>query len=338
MKLLICAQAVDRNDLQVGFFHQWIEELSSHFESVTVLCLREGVWALPKNIGVYPLGEGTLLRVARLLRYSIMLRVRYDAVFVHQGEEFVLAGGWLWFLLRKPVYLWRNHYHGSLLTRLAAIFCTKLFHTSRYSYTAPLAKSMRMPVGVDTGLFRDVGGRRENSILFYARFAPSKRPHVFIEALELLREQGDVFRASLVGTPLPQDRPYAKEVWRKAKELSLLNSVEFGEGRPYGEGPAVFSAHEIFVNLSSSGMYDKMIFEAAACGCLVLAHSADWREAAGEDLTFDGSARDLSEKLHSLLARSSDEKMKLQNKIRHIAQEHSLSKVALMLARELHGR
>lgn len=32
----------------------------------------------------------------------------------------------------------------------------------------------------------------------------------------------------------------------------------------------MYNNHEIFVNLSPSGMYDKTIFEAMACECLVL--------------------------------------------------------------------
>src|SRR5262249_8432937 len=36
-------------------------------------------------------------------------------------------------------------------------------------------------------------------------------------------------------------------------------------------------SHEFFVNMSSNGMYDKTIFEAAACGCVILVSNDNLR-------------------------------------------------------------
>ena len=57
MKLLICTQAVDREDSVLGFFHSWIREFAKHYESVTVICLYKGEYDLPENVKILSLGK-----------------------------------------------------------------------------------------------------------------------------------------------------------------------------------------------------------------------------------------------------------------------------------------
>src|SRR3989344_4453775 len=191
MRLLICTQAVDRNDPVLGFFHRWLEELSKHYDRIIVVCLRSGKHTLPANVEVVTLkGRFRLLRALEVCSVAFGRRKEYEAVFVHMSQEFVLAAGWLWKMLGKRVYLWRNHYAGSILTDIAAAFSTKVFCTSKYSYTAKYGKTVRMPVGIDTDIFvlaADIS-RNPNSILSLGRVAPSKKLHVLIEALALLKK------------------------------------------------------------------------------------------------------------------------------------------------------
>ena len=107
MKLLITTQAVDLDDPVLGFFHRWIEELSKRFDTISVICLKEGRHSLPANVSVYSLGkEGGVSRIAYVLnfyRYIWKLRNDYDAVFVHMNQEYVLLGWKFWWLLGKRV-------------------------------------------------------------------------------------------------------------------------------------------------------------------------------------------------------------------------------------------
>ena len=57
MRLLICTQAIDKNDPILGFFHRWVIEFAKHFEHISVICLREGTHTLPENVSVYSLGK-----------------------------------------------------------------------------------------------------------------------------------------------------------------------------------------------------------------------------------------------------------------------------------------
>ena len=311
MKLLIVTQAVDSEDPILGFFVRWIEELAKQVERVEVVCLREGKHTLPANVRVYSLGKerrsaSSLVYAIRFKKLVWQLRRDYDAVFVHMNQEYILIGGWLWKLLGKRIYLWRNHYAGSWLTDVAAAFCVKVFCTSKRSYTAKYKKTVIMPVGVDTErFFPDAKtARKPRSILFFSRMSPSKRPEMLLEALKLLAERGVEFSADFYGSPLPKDQSYYDELVKKADTPDLKRRVSFYPSIPNDQAPGLYRTHEIFVNASPSGMLDKTIFEAAASGCIVLAASADFAESAGETSHFN-SVRELADRIESILTHPS---------------------------------
>lgn len=287
MRLLVVTQVVDTGDPVLGFFVRWIEELAKRVEGVDVICLREGVYRLPDNVRVHSLGKergaaGRTVYAWRFLALVWRLRRAYDAVFVHMNQEYVLIAGWLWKLWGKHIYLWRNHYAGSLLTDGAAILCTKIFCTSRYSYTMKYAQAVRMPVGVDTERFYTDkrAFRTPHSILFLARMSPSKRPDMLVDALAELMRAGIAFTATFVGSPAPSDRAYYDTLQRRVRECALFDCVTFLPAVPNSRAPDLYRTHDIFVNTSPSGMFDKTLFEAAACGCRVLASSADIHQGA----------------------------------------------------------
>lgn len=339
MKLLIVTQTIDSEDPVLGFFHRWVEEFSKHTERIEVICLKEGKRdGLPQNVRVHSLGkEKGPPRFARRLRYAIRfkwlawrLRHDYDAVFVHMNQEYVLIAGPLWKMLGKPVYMWRNHYAGSWLTDLAAAFCTKVFCTSKHSHTAKYKKTILMPVGVDTERFSpdERVERKPRSILFLGRISPSKRPEMLIDALATLAREGQIFTASIVGSPLPQDEAYYESLKEKARSLSLASSISFLPGVPNYATPNLYRAHEIFVNTSPSGMLDKTIFEAAACGCRVLASSDDFAELAGKDAYFDSNERLVAHLLEAL-------EKPFSPKLDGLVKVHSLKMLAECLIRAL---
>lgn len=310
MRLLIITQAVDSNDPVLGFFVRWIEELSKRFEHVEVVCLKEGKHDLPENVRVHSLGKergrpslGSLSYAWRFLSLVWRLRNGYDAVFVHMNQEYILIAGWLWKLLGKPIYLWRNHYAGSWLTDVAASFCEKVFCTSRDSYTAKYKKTVLMPVGVNTERFKPDPSieRKPGSILFLARMAPSKRPEMLLDALAMLVRDGVEFNADFVGSPLAKDEAYYEALKERARPLG--SRVAFLPGVPNAETPQLYQSHQVFVNCSPSGMLDKTLFEAAACGAIVLSSSQDFAELVGLEGHFR-TVQELARKLTNALVRT----------------------------------
>lgn len=335
MKLLFITQVVDKNDLVQGSYHEWITALAEHYERVSVMCLFKGEHALPKNVTLYSLGKEVwgarwYARAVYLYRFYAYLLTRsheYDRVLVHMNEEYVILGKPLWVLFGKRVSMWRNHYAGSLRTWLASMFCSAVFYTSQQSYTARFKQGIKMPVGVDTNrFFVDTSiPRASNSILFLARIAPSKRAHVLIEALSVLKEKRIAFTATLCGPSLPQDYDYAASLKKRTDELGLSEHVVFMDAVPNRETVRLYQSHEYFVNCSPSGMFDKTMFEAAACGALVLASSDDFsKETNGYSaFTFD-DAVSLSQRLAYYLQHSEDHLVEYRKVLSDVVSRHSL--------------
>jgi glycosyltransferase involved in cell wall biosynthesis len=170
--------------------------------------------------------------------------------------------------------------------------------------------------------------RKRNSILSLGRIAPSKRVDILLRALNTLKNRA--FSAAVYGEPLPKDIGYRDSLERLSKELRL--DVQFHSGVPNQKTPEIYSAHDIFVNCSMSGMYDKTIFEAAACGCIVLASSRDFGELAGKQFEFSGAESDLTERLQELLSMNEGDKEKARSKLMSAIQKHSLAELGKRLA------
>ena len=283
MRLLIITQKVDQNDPILGFFHSWIAEFATVFKSVVAICLFKGSFDLPDNVAVLSLGKekwkSKIKYIFLLFYFSVRYFNRYDAVFVHMNEEYVVLAGWLWRVMGKKVYMWRNHHAGNRMTDVASLFCNNVFCTSKYSYTAKYAKTIRMPLGINTNVFkRDQTVQRvPRSILSLGRIAPSKNLDIFIGALGLLKDAGHMFTASIYGDALPKDAAYMETLKKQVVTHGLADRVTFHAGIPNTQTPRVYSAHEVFVNVSSNGMYDKTIAEAMACGCVSLASNDNLR-------------------------------------------------------------
>ena len=309
MKLLILTQVIDTEELALSFFHRWVEELATRFDSIIVICLKEGKHALPKNVQVYSLGKETgpsrLKYVINFYKYIWALRNSYDKVFVHMNEEYVLLGGWLWWLLRKPVMMWRNHHAGTIKTDIAMFFCAKIFCTSRFSYTVRSKKTMLMPVGVDTKRFSfdPHTVRIPHSILFLSGIWETKRPEMLIDALEIVHKKGVEFVAHIYGSPLPNGGAYYQGLKDRSANAGLSDVVAFHAGVPNEAARELFRSHEIFVNCSLSGMFDKAMFEAAACGCRVLAVSDDFASLANDPDTHFTTAEELADRLIKALGK-----------------------------------
>ena len=343
MRILILTQKIGVNDPVLGFFHSWVEEFAKNFEKITLICLEKGECNLPANVKVLSLGKEKLsdnsfkLSALRKIRYAIYFwkyiwreRKNYDFVFVHMNQEYVLLGGIFWKIFGKKIYMWRNHYSGSFITDIAAAFCAKVFCTSKYSYTAKYKNRVLMPVGVDTSKFIKLESSKvykvRNSILFLGRIAPSKNVHIFIEALGLLKKQGIDFNADIYGDALPRDIPYFDKIKSRVRELGLEGVLKFYAGVPNHQTPEIYNTREIFVNLSPSGMYDKTIFEAMACGCLVLASNDNLKGQIDTRLVIDDrDAEEAAKRISVILSLSEEDKQKIISDNIRFAETHSLN-------------
>lgn len=348
MRLLICTQVVDEHDPRLSFVTGWLREFSAHFERIQVVCLKRGAFDPPTNVAVQSLGKeimpASVVRIVSRLRYAgrfmravWRLRDEYDVVLVHMNQEYVLLAGILWLLMGKRVYLWRNHYAGSYLTLVASLFCTKVFCTSRYSYTRRFKNTVIMPVGVEVEAFaRAQGSRVPRSILSFGRVSPSKHVDVLIEAVRTLHNQTIPFSLSIYGDSLPEEGEFLESLRQAVAAAHLDGDIVFEGGVPHDAAPQVFARHDVFVNLSRSGMLDKTIFEACAAGCVVLAVSEDFKAVVDERLHIASlNPSHVAERIRAVLAMSSDEKDRIREGLRRLSQEHSIGNLARALVSEM---
>lgn len=279
MKLLILTQTLDKNDPVLGFFHRWVEEFAMHFEKITVICLGKGKIFLPANVSVYSLGKeervSKLTYLWRFYKYIWTLRHEYDKVFVHMNQEYVLLGFIDWFLMGKPIYLWRNHAQGNFSTRVAVWLSKKVFCTSPHSFTARFKKTELMPVGVDTEFFKPDPNiaRKPNSVLFLGDIRPVKKVLEFLQWLE-----STPYIATLAG-PI-RDKAYGELVQHRvlhSKKVKWVGPVT------QTEALKLYQSHEIYVNKTPVGSFDKTIVEAAAAGCKLIVDNPDARNLNPED-------------------------------------------------------
>lgn len=343
MRLLILTQKVDINDSVLGFFHRWIIEFAKHCELVTVIALGVGEYHLPNNVRVFSLGkERGVSRFGYILNFYRLIwreRKNYDTVFVHMNQEYVLLGGPIWKLLGKKITMWRNHYAGSLLTRVAMFLSDTLFCTSKYSFTARSKKTVLMPVGIDTDTFKKEYQivKKPNSVLFLARISPSKKPHLIIEALHLLQNEGVSFTANFYGNPVPKDVSYLNSLKEKVKEYSLEDYISFKSGIPNSETPRVYGSHTVFINTSPSGMYDKTIFEAMACEGLILTSNLNLKGQINDIFLFkEDDIYYFAQKLKAILSLDTDTQEKHGKILRnYVVEKQSLSLLAHALKNNL---
>ncbi|MBI2086870.1 MAG: glycosyltransferase family 4 protein [Candidatus Zambryskibacteria bacterium] len=270
MKLLIITQKMAKNDPILGFFHRWLEEFAKNFEKVTVICLEKGEFNLP-TVKVLSLGkesgESKIKYLWNFYKYIWHERKNYDAVFVHMNQEYVLLGWKFWKLWGKKIYLWRNHAKGNIFTDLAVLLSHKVFCTSPSSYTARFKKTTLMPVGVDTDFFKPNPSvpKIPNSVLFLGRITPVKRVLEFINWVK-----GTQYQATIAGPVLSEDREYGEQVKR-----NLTDKIKFIGPVTREEALKLYQTHELYVNKTPAGSFDKTIFEAVACGMKLMVDNPD---------------------------------------------------------------
>jgi hypothetical protein len=338
MRLLVLTQSIDRNDPTLGFMHRWIEKFSERFEKVTVICLKKGDYTLPHDVEVLSLGKELkaesykLKAFFRFYKYIWQKRKNYDAVFVHMNEEYVLLGGLLWRIWGKPVYFWRNHVEGSWRTRIAGRLSKSVFYTSPQSYTAQFKNAVQMPVGIDTDRFAFGDGPREG-VLILGRIDPIKRVLEMTEtAIDVAREH--TFKLTIAGDPSPGSEAYAQSVTSKLKDF--LGKISYLKSIPNAETPKYFGSTDIVMNFTPSGSFDKVIFEAASCGALILTTNMGLAKRVPAECYTE--LNDSKEALLRLLRLPEDRKRELRRTLRKwVEAEHSLSRLTDTLQQMVEG-
>ena len=259
MKLLIVTQAVDTDDSDLGFFVRWIEEFARHCEKVTVICLREGKHKLPTNVHVFALkSDSKFMRAFEFIKYAIMLRKEYAAVFVHMNPEYIVASGFLWRLMNKRIALWYTHKSVNLKLRIAVLFSHIIFTASRESFRIKNAKVHVVGHGIDTNFFfPDAGTVRGDWMLSVGRLMSSKRHDL---AIRMAVQEGKDLHIAGEGPEREHLEKLARELGARVHFLGPLTKEKLRDE---------YRRAAYLIHTSETGSLDKVVLEALACGLLV---------------------------------------------------------------------
>lgn len=329
MKILIITQAIDTENTTLGFFTRWVEEFSKRTEKVSVICLYKGKFNFPKNVDVYSLGKESGVSRFKYLKnfflYIWKLRMEYDVVFVHMNQEYVVLGGLFWKLFGKKIFFWRNHPVGNILTKIAIKFSDQVFSTADRSFAMQYEKTTLMPSGIDTRFFRnDKNSREKNSILIFGRISPIKRIEIGIDLVALMLAKGKTVTLSIVGDFLERDREYFQSIKKRIDDLRLSQYIKLEKGVRFSDAVSLYQNHDIFLNFTESGSFDKTVIEALACGCKVLVSNTSMKDILplGSWTQTDPEKSIVS--LEKLLSLYGDDLSKYMTESREVVKEHSL--------------
>ena len=330
MRLLILTQKVDRNDDVLGFMHGWINEFAKKCEKITVICLKKGEVSLPANVKVLSLGKETVeSRVKYLVnfyKYIFQERKNYDAVFVHMNPEYVVLGGLPWKLFGKKISLWYVHKKVSWRLKLAEKLVDKIFTVSEKSINLKSKKITGIGHGINLDLFRklDVFSPPPDSVLYLGRISPVKKIENLIKAAGVLNKKGVNFNLDIVGNPVNKED---FEYEARLKQI-VGEGVLFLPAVKNREAPEIYNHHELTVNLTPTGSFDKVILEAMACERLVLVCNKSFEEVLPSKFLFqEKDSQDLAKKLEIILDIPQNEKVNYGKQFReYVIKNHNLEK------------
>jgi glycosyltransferase involved in cell wall biosynthesis len=335
MKLLVTTQIVDQSDPVLGFFHEWLLALAPSYESIEVICLKEGVHTLPAHVRIHSLGKerggGKFVYALRFLSILRTLRGSYDAVLVHMNTEYVLLGAPLF---GKKTYLWYNHPKGGVRLTLATLLSERVFHTSPFAASAGTKKSVRMPAGIDTSVFlASTSSRTPHSMYLQGRVAPSKRVNTACEALALLRGRGVQATLTVVG---PEDKEYVSTLKERYTSLIQEGAITFLGPKKHHETPALYGTHAVAINLAASGHYDKTVLEALSTETPVIVASRAFGNLIPTEWTGKETPEALAEALFAFLSLSEEKQRALGREGRKaVTENESLKALTEALVHEL---
>lgn len=358
MRLLFITQKVDLDDDILGVYHDWISGVAKNLEQVSVICLYRGRVNLPENVVVGSLGKEQLVgqslvglnrflqRLRYLVRfYSLVWRWRneYDVVFVHMNPEYVVLAGLFWKLFHKKIILWYAHYLANFKLRVAAALADRIMTSTRLAYPLDSKKLVVLQQGIDTEMFKSAANKKispQFKILWLGRFAPVKNLEILLAAFAEVARRLPQATLTIIGGPTAGksiEAAYYKKISNLVNQIGLADRIVFWAPVPHSQTPDIYRDHDLFINLTDTGSFDKTTLEAMACGVPVLVSNRAFAElfsnTTPELLCKEKDLRDLADKILAIQALSIAQRRTLGEKLRQlIIQHHDLRQLTKRLA------
>ncbi len=267
MKLLFITQKIHEKDDDLAFTILWIKEFIAQGVEVEVICLEKGEYH--DTFPVHSLGkENGTSKVQQIMRFLKLIRtLQYDAVFVHMNTEYITLGGWYWWLMRKPIYLWYTHYKMHIHMRISGWLSTRMFAATKQSLPQYEGNPKKVITGhgidIDfwnTQIIEDQNNRDAKKLLTVHRICRSKRLELVIKSLKHLPKE---YTLDVYGRDVEQD--YAQEMRALVAREDLKDRVFFKGPVPMPELKKIYGTYRLMVNMASETI-DKTMLEVMLFG------------------------------------------------------------------------
>ena len=165
-----------------------------------------------------------------------------------------------------------------------------------------------------------------NKLLSIGRISPVKNIEILIEAVNILLEKDFNFSLNIYGDVLKKDKKYFKKIKKLAINLTENKKIIFNSPIANFQTPKIYNKYNLFINLTTSGSFDKTILEAMACKSLVLVCNKSLGDNFPKNFLFkENNAKDLADKIIKIFSLSNEELKSYSNKFRqYVVDNHSL--------------
>ncbi len=290
MRLLIVTDVLDVDDLTVGYFHRWVEEIAKHCTSIEIITTKQGYHTLPAHVHVHSLGwevkKGRIHRFVKYLWFLVRLTRQYDAVFVYDTPWVVAHSGWWWRLWKKKVGLWYAYGDSRVSLQCARLFLSFIFTPTTHGYHGGGDVKHIVGHGVDTAKFHPIMRPKHDGVfrmVTVGDISPTKDYETFIRAVSLLNESIDKpFTVTVVGAPRLGKEAFAEEVRTFSRSFGLGEVVTFFGPMKNAEVAKLHQAADLYISLNIRPALEKSIIEAAASGLPILTSNQSFDQFAAE--------------------------------------------------------
>lgn len=265
-KLLFITQKIHSNDDDLAFVILWIEEFIRQGLDVQVICLEKGDF--DDSFPVYSLGKekgaGKIKRIIAFLK--LIIKLKYDKVFIHMNPEYMTLGGWYWFFKKIPTYLWYTHYTMHFHLWLCGKICKRMFAATPQSLPHYEGSPQKVILGhgIDMNFWLDEKpGKNQPSkynLVSVHRICRSKRLERSILALKHLPKE---YNLTIYGRDV--EKNYYSEIKDLIQKENLQERVNLKGPVPMHELKNIYPKFRLMLNMASETI-DKTMLEGMIFG------------------------------------------------------------------------
>ena len=318
-KILVLNIATDSKDTSLGFAISWLNEFSKNYLEVDVITLNKGdTSALNENINIYEINKNKskLFAVSNFYKTINLLTKKnnYEFCFSHMSAIMMLASYPVLLIRKLKSIFWYTHagpknLFNKLILLKATLFASKIITASENSF--PLKSKKVTPIGhaIDYKTFyKKIDSFSKKDFAIVSRISKSKNIEESIEGYlnSSASKSGSIL---IIGGPLTNEDEdyyeYLLNIYKEHKNVSFIGPV------PHSELVNYLKNVSFHINNTDKGFYDKSVLETSVNGIINFYKNIDYDKNIPskyqENLKFDGSPSDLSNKISSIFSLDQNE-------------------------------